>query len=302
VDVDAHSDETGRYVLTGSQQLDLRAKVSQTLAGRTALFQILPLSVAELKAAGIELDRDEYLYRGFMPGLYRMNRNPTPFYRNYYQTYVERDVRQISAIRNASAFEVFLKLLAGRIGQIINLSDLANSTGVSSTTLSEWLSILEASFIVFRLRPYFRNFGKRLIKSPKIYFTEIGLAAYLLGIREAGQVAIHPLLGGLFENLVILEALKASHNSGKDINFYFFRDNNGLEVDLIVESAEGLLPIEIKAARTFSPEFVKVFPSIRKLDASFRPGVVIYAGELETIFKDTQIIHFSSTGERVLKL
>jgi predicted AAA+ superfamily ATPase len=294
VDVDEHRDENGRYILTGSEQLDLRAKVSQTLAGRTALLQILPLSCFELNRAGVTLDRDDYLYRGFMPGIYRSNLNPTSFYRNYYQTYVERDVRQLISIRNASAFEVFLKLLAGRVGQLINLSDLSGATGVSSTTLGEWLSVLEASFIVFRLRPYYKNFGKRLVKSSKIYFTEPGLAAYLLGIREPDQVATHPLLGGLFENLVVAEAMKAKLNKGEDSNLFFFRDNNRLEVDLLVDNGQNLVPIEIKAARTFTAEFFKAFSLLRRVGVPFKSGFVVYAGELETNFKDDRIVKYSS--------
>jgi len=170
VEADEHPQETGRYILTGSQQMDLRAAVSQSLAGRTALLRLLPFSIAELRDAGIILDRDEYLYKGFMPRLYEAELQVTSLYRNYYQTYVERDVRQFAAIRNIVAFETFLRLLAGRVGQVASMSDLANSTGVSSTTLAEWLGILEASFIVFRLPPYYKNFGKRLIKSPKLYF------------------------------------------------------------------------------------------------------------------------------------
>jgi predicted AAA+ superfamily ATPase len=294
VEVDEHPQETGRYILTGSQQMDLRAAVSQSLAGRTALLRLLPFSIAELRDAGIILDRDEYLYRGFMPRLYEADLQVTPLYRNYFQTYIERDVRQFAAIRNSVAFETFLKLLAGRVGQLTSMSDLANSTGVSSTTLAEWLAILEASFIVFRLPPCYRNFGKRLIKSPKLYFTEPGLVAYLLGIREAGQIATHPLLGGMFENLVVAEALKAGLNRGEEPGLYFFRDNNGLEADLVIESAAGLTPVEIKASRTFSPDFCKAFPRLQKIDEAFRPGLVIYAGELETEFKGAHVINFTN--------
>ncbi|HOV95014.1 MAG TPA: DUF4143 domain-containing protein [Spirochaetales bacterium] len=207
---------------------------------------------------------------------------------------MERDVRQLISHRNASAFEVFLKLLAGRVGQLINLSDLSGATGVSSTTLSKWLSILEASFVVFRLRPYYKNFGKRLVKSSRVYFTEPGFAAYLLGIREHGQVASHPLLGGLFENLVVAEAMKARMNKGEDSNLYFFRDNNGLKVDLLVDNGQNLVPIQIKAARTFTADFFKAFSLLRRLGVPFRSGFVVYASELETSFRDDRIIKYSS--------
>ena len=296
VEADRHPQETGRYILTGSQQMDLRAAVSQSLAGRTALLRLLPFSIAELCDAGIILDRDEYLYQGFMPRLYEAELQVTSLYRNYYQTYVERDVRQFAAIRNIIAFETFLRLLAGRVGQVASMSDLANSTGVSSTTLAEWLGILEASFIVFRLPSYYKNFGKRLIKSPKLYFIEPGLVAYLLGIREVGQIATHPLLGGLFENLVVAEALKTRLNKGEEPGLYFFRDNNGLEADLIIENAAGLTPIEIKASRTFSPDFCKAFPHLQKIDKAFGPGLVIYAGDQETEFKGAHVRNFLKIG------
>jgi len=296
VEADEHPQETGRYILTGSRQMDLRAAVSQSLAGRTALLRLLPFSIAELRDAGIILDRDEYLYQGFMPRLYEAELQVTSLYRNYYQTYVERDVRQFAAIRNIIAFETFLRLLAGRVGQVASMSDLANSTGVSSTTLAEWLGILEASFIVFRLPPYYKNFGKRLIKSPKLYFIEPGLVAYLLGIREVGQIATHPLLGGLFENLVVAEALKARLNKGEEPGLYFFRDNNGLEADLVSENAAGLTPIEIKASRTFSPDFCKAFPHLQKIDKAFGPGLVIYAGDQETEFQGAHVRNFWGAG------
>ena len=181
------SNAKGQYILTGSHQPALKAEIAQSLAGRTAILQLLPLSIAELKEAGIRLDRDEYLFKGFMPQLYEENIDITRFYRNYYMTYVERDARQLVNIRNFSSFEIFIKLLAGRVGQLVNLNSLSGDVGVSSTTLGEWLSILEASYIVFRLPPYFENFGKRLIKTPKLYFTEVGLAAYLLDLENHKQ-------------------------------------------------------------------------------------------------------------------
>jgi hypothetical protein len=294
--VDEDRSRKGRFILTGSAQMDLRAAVSQSLAGRTALLKLLPLSLAELQVAGRLLDRDEQLYRGLMPALYEEDIPPSRVYSNYYQTYVERDVRQVANVRDLVAFETFIKLLAGRIGQIVNMNDLAGAIGVSSTTLSQWLGVLEASFIVFRLQPYFENFGKRLIKSPKVYFTEPGLAAYLLGIRDARQVGAHPGLGGLFENLVIVEAYKAFYNRGEDTQLYFFRDSNGLEADLIVGDGGKLLPIEIKASRTFSPEFCKGLVKIRGLDPKIQNGAVVYSGEREQDFQGCRIANFRNTA------
>ena len=179
--------ERGRFILTGSHQPQLHAQISQSLAGRTGILQLLPLSIEELSNAGISLSRDEYLFNGFMPRLYDENIPPTLLYPAYYATYVERDVRQLINVSNQHSFEMFLKLLAGRIGQVINLSDLAGDIGISSTTLSSWLSVLEASYIVFRLPCYFNNFGKRLIKAPKIYFTDVGLASFRSEERRVGK-------------------------------------------------------------------------------------------------------------------
>jgi len=296
IQVIVDEDRTGRglFILTGSQQIGLRAAVSQSLAGRTALLRLLPLSIAELKDAGITMDRDEYLYRGFMPRLYEDELSPSVLYAQYYQTYVERDVRQVANIRNIIAFETFIRLLAGRVGQLVNVSDLANSTGTSASTLTEWLGVLEASFILFRLPPYFENFGKRRIKSPKIFFTEPGLAAWLVGVNESSQVGTGPYLGGLFENMVVVEALKARFNAGAESNLYFWRDNNGLEADLLVSEHDGLTPMEIKASMTFSADFAKAFPKLRKASDRIKAGFVVYAGDLETEFKGDRFINFAN--------
>lgn len=301
VSIDEDRAKKGRFILTGSQQMDLRAAVSQSLAGRTALLKLLPLSLAELADSSIRLDRDDYLYRGFMPQLYEDTLSPTTLYSQYYQTYVERDVRQFANIRNLIAFETFVKLLAGRVGQIVSMSDLAASTGISATTLSQWLGILEASFIVFRLPPYFENFGKRLIKSPKVYFVEPGLAAYLVGIREAGQIAASPHLGGLFENMAVVEALKTRFNRGEEADLFFFRDSRGLEVDLLASGHESLRPIEIKASRSFSPDFCSGIAKLQALSDKVGPGSVIYAGDREEDFLGHQILNFIDT-KRALSL
>ena len=259
-----NSQQRGQYILTGSHQLRLQEAVAQSLAGRTALLRLLPLSIAELKATGITHTRDECIYQGFMPRLYSEQVNPTRLYRNYYQTYIERDIRQMINLRSLTDFENFTRLLAGRVGQILNLSSLANDVGVSSPTLKEWLSVLEASHTIFRLNPYFENFGKRIIKSPKIYFTDVGLASYLLGIESPALAARDPLIGNLFENMVVIEALKARLNAGKEPELYFYRDNKGNEVDLLFRRNRQLIPIEIKSAMTFNPEFAKESRSSRK--------------------------------------
>lgn len=287
----------GQYILTGSHQPALKAEISQSLAGRTAILQLLPLSIEELTEAGIQLDRDEYLFKGFMPQLYEENIDITRFYRNYYMTYVERDARQLVNIRNFSSFEVFIKLLAGRVGQLVNLNSLAGDVGVSSSTLGEWLSILEASYIVFRLPPYFENFGKRLIKTPKLYFTEVGLAAYLLDLENPGMVTRDPLMGNLFENMVIVEALKARYNAGKDAGLYFFRDSNGLEIDLLQSANRKLYPMEIKAARTYNSDFAVNIRKFERLNDKTAGGSVIYSGDNMQKIGNIQLLNFVDTAD-----
>jgi len=291
------SKKRGQYILTGSHQVRLHEAVSQSLAGRTALLRLLPLSIEELKANNAAApDRDELIYRGFMPRIYQENIDPTRLYRNYFQTYVERDVRQMINVKSLIAFENFMRLLAGRIGQIVNLNSLAGDVGVSGTTLKEWLSVLEASFIVFRLPPYFENLGKRIVKSPKIYFTEVGLAAYLLGIEKKEQVTRDPLRGNLFENMVVLEALKARLNAGGDPNLFFFRDDQGHEVDLIFKHGRRLVPVEIKSAMTFNQDFVKSIEYFKKIAPESGNGAVIYAGELTPEVSGNKFVNFTNTA------
>lgn len=293
--------QSGQYILTGSHQVRLHETVSQSLAGRTALLSLLPLSIEELKANNAAtIDRDSLIYHGFMPRIYQENVNPTRLYRNYFQTYIERDVRQMINVKSLIAFENFMRLLAGRIGQVVNLHSLAGDVGVSSSTLKEWLSVLEASFVIFRLPPYFENFGKRVIKSPKIFFTEVGLATYLLGIETAEQVNRDPLRGNLFENMVIIEALKSRLNAGADPNLFFFRDSKGYEVDLIFKKGRQLVPIEIKSAMTFNSGFAKNIEKFKKIAPNSEAGAVIYAGELTPEVAGNKFVNFSDTAS-VLK-
>ena len=288
-----NSQQRGQYILTGSHQLRLQEAVAQSLAGRTALLRLLPLSIAELKATGITHTRDEFIYQGFMPRLYSEQVDPTRLYRNYYQTYIERDIRQMINLRSLTDFENFTRLLAGRVGQVLNLSSLANDVGVSSPTLKEWLSVLEASHTIFRLNPYFENFGKRIIKSPKIYFTDVGLASYLLGIESPALAARDPLIGNLFENMVVIEALKARLNAGKEPELYFYRDNKGNEVDLLFRRNRQLIPIEIKSAMTFNPEFAKGIAQFQKIASSTQKGYIIYAGDLTPELPRASVRHFT---------
>ena len=295
VSVDA-SGRCGQYVLTGSHQPRLKEGVAQSLAGRTALVTLLPLSIEELTDAGIFLSRDEYIFRGFLPAIYDKNQNPADAYEAYYRTYVERDVRQLVNLSHQGEFELFVRLLAGRVGQVVNLESLSGEVGVSSTTLKEWLSVLEASFIVFRLPPYYNNFGKRFVKSPKIYFTDVGLAAHLLDIRNPDQVSRDPLLGGLFENLVVLEALKARLNAGLDGKLYFMRDRLGVEADLIIEKRRELTFVELKSGKTPTEEMADNIRTLRSKFGTGEAAYVVYSGEKWPLKDGNGFIPFTQTA------
>ena len=253
----------GQFVLTGSHQLALQEAISQSLAGRAAILNLYPLSIAELQQAGIEYETaHEYIYQGFLPRIYDQHQRPTQAYSNYYRTYVERDVRQLINLKDVSLFEKFMRLLAGRAGQLFDYSSMANDVGVSSKTIKQWLSILEASFVVFKLSPYFENFGKRVIKAPKYYFVDTGLLAYLLGIEKASQVARDPLIGQMFENLVVMECVKARTNQGRLPGLYFYRDSNGNEADILFQDGRDLVAIEIKSSSTYQSGFLKALKKI----------------------------------------
>jgi predicted AAA+ superfamily ATPase len=268
-----------QFILTGSHQLELGQALSQSLAGRTAILTLLPLSLNELPKSLTTRGVEALILNGFMPGKHNQSIDTQRFYRAYFQTYVERDVRQLINIKDTNKFEKFIRLCAGRIGQILNQSNLANEVGVSSTTINDWISVLEASYIVYRLPPYFENFGKRLIKSPKLYFIDTGLAAWLLGIETTQQLSRDPLRGALFENLIIVECLKHHLNLGKDARIFYFRDSHGNEVDLLIQKGRELAPYEIKSAQTFHHSFTKGILYFNNLVGKRGlKGTVVYAG------------------------
>ncbi len=270
-----------RFILTGSANFLLMERVSQSLAGRTAVLHLLPFSLAELAQGGFTFDRYETLiFQGQYPRLYDRGLAPTDFYPSYIQTYVERDVRLLKNIGDLDAFIRFVQLCAGRIGQLLNYTSLANDAGISPNTARAWLSILEASYIVYRLRPWHRNFNKRLIKAPKLYFYDTGLACSLLGIREASQVSTHYLKGALFENFVINEFVKGHFHRGERRFPFFWRDKQGHEIDCVLVEGDAVLPVEIKAGKTLSSSY---FDDLRYwLRLAGLPearGVVIYGGD-----------------------
>lgn len=293
VRVDKQSNKTGLYVLTGSHQLELHQAISQSLAGRTAILTLLPLSLAELSQT-IKLSLDELLLTGFYPRIYQKKLNPTEAYRYYFQTYIERDVRQLMHLKDLNLFQAFIKLCAGRIGQVINFSSFSNDIGVSAQTIKQWISLLEASYIIIKTTPYFENFGKRIIKAPKLYFTDVGLATFLLDIENISQIARDPLRGNLVENLVILDVVKHYYNQGKNISFYYFREQHGHEVDLIIKTGNQFLAFEIKAAKTFSENFLKGLDYFQKLvgPSRFKQGYLVYNGEAEQQIRNYQLVNF----------
>ena len=293
--------KAGQYLITGSQQIPLKKSVAQSLAGRTRIINMLPLSIAELKDAGIDFDRDTQLLVGFMPFLYKEKGHaPADYYRSYIDTYLERDVAGIQAVQDLSKFVVFLKLLAGRVGQLVNNAALANDVGVSSTTINSWLSVLEASQVIFKLQPWYTSRTSQIVKTPKIYFCDTGIAASLLGIETPLQMTRDPLLGNLFENMVILEALKEKLNAGREPNLFFFRNSNGLEIDLIQKKRESLELFEIKSGKSLDKNFLRSMKNFRSrypdTQAEEPFGTVIYSGTDIPSFCDCPFVNYKNTS------
>jgi predicted AAA+ superfamily ATPase len=287
----------GRFVLTGSQQFGLLSRISQSLAGRVGIIQLLPFSIRELDAAAHPLPNlDQILFQGLYPALYDGPVSPAQWHSSYVMTYVERDLRQMLNVRDLAAFQRFLRMCAARVGQLLNLSSLAMDCGITHNTARSWLSILEASYIVFLLQPHFCSFGKRLVRTPKLYFYDPGLAARLLNIQDAAHLAVHPQRGGLFECLIASELLKARFNKGLPSNLYFWRNNKGDEIDLIVDRGEELVPVEIKSGRTLNADFFRGLERWRVLASTSSDGYLVYGGETESRNHSTVIIPWPKAG------
>lgn len=276
--VDAHPDR--RYYLSGSQHFLMSEKISQSLAGRTSVLHLLPFSLAELETGGFTFDRfEDALFRGQYPRIYDRDIAPGDFYPAYVQTYIERDVRQMKNIADFDAFYRFLRLCAGRIGQPLNVSSLAQDAAISSQTAKAWLSVLQASFLVFYLRPHFRNFSRRLVKSPKLYFYDTGLLCYLLGIESADQLFTHYLRGNLFENFVLANLLKYRLHRGQPSNLHFWLDKNSREIDCLIEKGDTLRPVEVKGGQTAKQAYFKNIKAWHALSGLQEKGYVIYGGD-----------------------
>lgn len=283
-----------KFVLSGSSNFALLKKVSQSLAGRSGVFELMPLSIEEVKGQ-IEYvdDADQLLYQGLYPAVCSCKNIPKFLYPSYLKTYLERDVRDLLNVKDIRLFNMFLKLCAGRIGSVFNASEIAGEIGVSSKTIQAWVSILQASYVVYLLPPYFENSRKRLTKSPKMYFCDTGLACTLLGIESAEQLAFDKMRGHLFENLIVVELLKRRLNEGKESNLYFYRDSNQNEVDILVNNGSSLDAIEVKSAMTYNPSFEK---ALLKVNEWVNPPVgkrtIIYAGTLEDDKGDIRLLNY----------
>lgn len=268
----------GDFILTGSAQFDLMAGITQSLAGRVGRVELLPLSGAELGAQRLPDTLDTLLLTGGYPALYDRPLAPADWFANYVATYLERDVRQLIAVHDLNQFHRFVRMCAARSGQLLNLTALGADCGISAVTAGKWLSVLETSYLVLRLPPYHRNFGKRLVKTPKLYFLDVGLMAWLLGLRDAATLSTHSARGALFETWVISELLKQRFHAGHSAGLYFWRDNVGQEVDVVFETAHGLQAIEIKSGATFASDWPQAALKWAQLSASPLVPHIVYGG------------------------
>jgi predicted AAA+ superfamily ATPase len=290
--IDAQPNKVGLFIITGSQNLLLLESISQTLAGRIAFIHLLPFSYTELENSKYgKQSLNKLILNGGYPRLYDRKINPTDYYPNYLLTYVERDVRQIKNINNLALFQRFLKICASRVGQEVNYTSISNDTGVDQKTVISWFGILEASFIAFRLQPFYNNLGKRLTQMPKLYFYDTGLCCSLLELETESHVNTHPLRGALFENLIILELLKARFNNGQRSNLYYWRDRTGNEIDVLIDQSSQVIPVEIKTATTFNGDYLKGINYWKKINTAIKHSFVVYTGKSSAI-DNTNILNW----------
>lgn len=287
------NDPSRKFYLTGSSQFSVHKTITQSLAGRTAVFDLLPLSMAEVSGLAADVDLDTLLYRGFYPAIWAGKNLPRLFYSNYIKTYVERDVRDLLAIKDLDLFQRFLQLCAARIGSLFNASEISNELGVAANTVNAWMSGLQASYIIYLLPPFYANTRKRLTKSPKIYFTDCGLAAKLLEIDSPATMFRDKMRGHLFENMVIMNFLKDRLNRGINGGMYFYRDSNGNEVDLLLKNGSQYSCYEIKSSSTFHPDFTRGLNNFEKnFPDLVQDSAVIYAGQSLPPISTTRILNF----------
>lgn len=291
----------GRYILTGSNQFEYLSSISQSLAGRTGILKLLPFSYTELYGK-TKINQEEILYTGFYPRIFDQNIRPELFLSGYLETYVEKDVRAISKVKDLFQFHRFLRLCAGRTGQIVNFNSISNELGIDHKTVKEWISIAAASYIIYLLPPYHKNFSKRIRKSPKLYFIDVGLAAHLIGIQNKEQLKIHPLKGELFETFVVIEFLKNRFNRGKRSNLHYFRDSSGNEVDLILDTGLQPVPVEIKSAKTFNNDHLKGLNYFSNLVKGDNGSVLIMGNNRRKKIDKHSIYNYTQIDEIIFKL
>ena len=287
----------GQFILTGSNQFLLEEKLTQSLAGRVAILRLLPLSIEELRS--IPKDLNTLLYKGLYPQLHVESIRPQQWFNNYIETYVNKDVRLIKNIGSLSQFNTFLKMLAGRVGQIINLQSLSNDCGISQNTVKSWISILESSFIIKRLYPYYQNFNKRLIKSPKLFFYDTGLLCRLLSIRKPEEITMYPLKGAIFENFIFAEIEKRFFNLGEKPQVYFWRDKRGREIDFLIDG-KSLKLIEVKASRTLSHSFFKHIDDLKKMIDCKSLSYLIYSGWDQQMRGKTKVLSWRDIDQMLI--
>lgn len=295
------SGKTGEYILTGSQNFLMSVKISQSLAGRVFITHLLPLSFQELKKTPYWHDNpDHFIYKGFYPRIYDKEIAPELFYPSYIQTYAERDIRQIVNVSNLQLFQRFMRLAAGRIGQLLNYSNIANELGIDLKTVKSWFSILESSFMVFFLQPHHQNFSKRLVKTPKLYFYDTGLASSLLGIKKEEDLQAHWAKGALFENMILADMMKNYFNTAQTPPLFFWRDNTGNELDCLIDEYHAVKSVEIKSATTINPAFFKglnYYNAFSKITAEHT--FLIYGGNKDQKRKEANILSWKNTEDLV---
>jgi uncharacterized protein len=291
--------ENGRFILTGSNQFLLMKGISQSLAGRVSLNKLLPLSYAELKTSSHKPESlDQLLYKGGYPRIYDQDLDSRDWLSNYLETYFEKDLKDFIQVSDLHAFRKLLMLLASSCGQLVNLSSIGNSIGVSHNTVKAWIAALEASYLIFLLQPYYNNYQKRIVKSPKVYFYDTGLVSTLLKLREYRQLSNHYIRGALFENWVISEYIKGRLNRGLDADCYFWRDHTGNEVDLLIETADQPFPIEIKSGKTVKRDFFKGLEYFAKTAGIAHSGLV-YGGDQNQERNATSIISWEHWSDKI---
>lgn len=291
------NNKPGEFILTGSQNFLLSEKISQSLAGRVFVTHLLPFSIAELKQSGYNFDTyDQAIFKGFYPRLYDKQIEPTLFYPSYIQTYTERDIRQIINVSNLFLFQKFMRLAAGRVGQLLNYANISIELGVDLKTVKSWFSILESSFIVFFLPPHYKNFSKRLVKTPKLYFYDTGLVCSLLGLKKEEDINLHWAKGALFENLIVADLMKNYFNKVEIPPMYYWRDNTGNEVDCLIDDAVRIKSVEIKSSTTIHTDFMKGLNYYKKLNDNSKP-YLIYGGDEGRKRKEADVLSWHNCKE-----